>query len=75
MKIETILNAMVGAWFKCYLRGSLFNKDKSIPSLRQYHAFRDHIIRMDERNKMRIKELEVSLDFNVDIIEQMTKRV
>ena len=73
MKIETIIGAMITASLRVVLNDEP-NKKVSTRH-RQYHAFRDHIIRMDERNKMRIKELEVSLDFNVDIIEQMTKRV
>ena len=67
MKIETYLNAMV--------LSRIFAKPREI-STRQYHTFRDRIIRVDERNnmfiatlgatverqKVRIAELEAEID-------------
>jgi len=58
MKIETILNAMLEAYEGAVnFTGSIGSK-KSRRRMRQYHAFRDRIIRLDERNKMRIAKLD-----------------
>ena len=73
MKIETYLNAMV--------LSRIFAKPREI-STRQYHTFRDRIIRVDERNNMfiatlgatvqrqkeRIAELEASLNLRDDVL-------
>ena len=59
MKLETILNAMQKAsivYFK------FLPIDEDMKCYRQYYAFRDRIIRLDERNKMRIAELEGYID-------------
>ena len=56
MKIETILNAMRDAGFRVVLNDEP-NKESYIRH-RQFHACRDRIIRIDERNKMKIAELE-----------------
>ena len=60
MKLETILNAMLAtsnSW--PYLSHS---PSRYLRAARQYRAFRDRIIRLDERNKMRIAELEAAID-------------
>ena len=55
MKIETILNAMQRASI-IYFKFQPIDED--MKRNRQYHAFRDRIIRLDERNKMEIAKLE-----------------
>ena len=65
MKIETILNAMEKANIHIADSDFAFNPnliDLNNKRVRQYHAFRDRIIRLDERNKMRIAELEGYID-------------
>jgi hypothetical protein len=54
MKIETILDAMIQAWDSSDILGKNEKRD------RQYDAFRNRIIRMDEEKDARIKELEKS---------------
>ena len=56
MKIETILNAYAGSsWYLRDLEPGTCIYERT---LRQYHAFRDRIIRMDKEKDARIVELE-----------------
>ena len=55
MKIETILNAYGVSIIDLMSEHFSGNTNKRT---RQYHAFRDRIIRLDERNKMLIATLE-----------------
>ena len=58
MKTETILDAATSAIVQYY---TVYPHPDGIIQerrLRQYRAFRARIIRLDERNKMRIAELE-----------------
>ena len=58
MKLETTLNAMQRASIVFF---KFLPIDEDMKRYRQYYAFRDRIIRMDERNKMRIAQLEQEL--------------
>ena len=61
MKIETILNALMFTRVESSLafRGYVdMDIEQAKRRSRQVHSFRDRIIRMDERNKMRIAKLE-----------------
>ena len=59
MYLETYLNAMEKNHDQLVLVGPLH--PRHLRALRQYRAFRDRILKMDERNKMRIAELEADL--------------
>ena len=60
MNLETILNAMTIATQEYYKKS--YDIKYLERTLRQIRAFRDRIIRLDERNKMRIAELEGYID-------------
>jgi len=78
MKIETYLNAMIGAYYRA-------EKDWTVgPGLlspqykkhqRQYYAFRDRIIRHDERQKMRIAGLEGQLELEQAEVKRLGERM
>ena len=57
MKIETYLNAIIDAR-GIYVAGH----GREPKRARQYCAFRDRLIRIDERNKMRIAFLEAEIE-------------
>ena len=61
MKTETILNAYAKA--DRLSRAQITYSDLRKRRWRQRNAFRDRIIRMDERNNMRIAELEDRVDY------------
>ena len=69
MKLETILDALEEAkhesnWYYSIINAPGYeeeNKRKYERRARQYRAFRDRLIRIDERNKMRIAFLEAEL--------------
>jgi len=70
VKPETILNAMMFA-HDAYMVKRYNFKYEDEKRLRQYHAFRSRLIRIDERNKMRIAELEAELKSCMDHLDRI----
>ena len=66
MKIETYLNAMV--------LSRIFAKPREI-STRQYHTFRDRIIRVDERNNMFIATLGATVERQKERIAELEETI
>ena len=64
MKIETIMSALIKAYFSHTL-----GNYKPVRH-RQWRAFRDRILKMDERNKMRIAELEAEVYMLTEDLEK-----
>ena len=67
MKIETYLNANDDARYKFYQYYHQYGHDKRE---RQYRAFRDRILRMDERNKSWVAELTARVaELEIQVVE------
>ena len=66
MKIEIYLNAMV--------LSRIFAKPREI-STRQYHTFRDRIIRVDERNNMFIATLGATVERQKERIAELEETI
>ena len=82
MKIETCLNAMLKSreeWVSIDLQARLgiCPRDiyKDAKFFRQYHAFRDRIIRVDERNNMFIATLGATVQRQKERIAELEETI
>jgi len=71
MKIETYLNAYAIANRQAYAP-LMFSEKRRV---RQLNAFRDRIIRHDERQKMRIAQLEGQLELEQAEVKRLEERM